>query len=137
MEGRNGSWCVELMTVFSTWVQSEPGQGYVRNAARPIVTTQGGTSYTFALTDANTMVRFSAATAVAATIPPNASVAFDTGTVLYIEQGGAGTVTFTAGAGVTLEFPSVLTAETLDQYALASALKRDTNTWVLSGRLGG
>jgi hypothetical protein len=125
------------MTVFSTWVQSDPGQGYVRNASHPTVTTQTGTSYTFALTDANTLVRFTNGSAVAATIPPNSSVAFDTGTVLNIEQASTGAVTFTAGSGVTLEFPAALTAATLDQYAVAAAIKRDTDTWLLFGRLGG
>ena len=47
---------------------------------RVATTTQTGTAYTVALTDANSDVRFTNASAVTVTIPPNSSVAFPTDT---------------------------------------------------------
>jgi hypothetical protein len=55
-----------------------------------LVTTQSGTSYTFALADAGSQVLFSNGSAVTATVPPNSSVAFPIGTTIDIEQAGAG-----------------------------------------------
>src|SRR3990167_2152517 len=99
-------------------------------AQGPAPSTQSGTSYTAVLADANTYIQFTNGAAVAFTIPPNASVAFEIGTVIAIEQNGAGVVTFTAGAGVTLNSRGGLVA-TAGQYAVAQAKKVATNTWVI------
>lgn len=96
--------------------------------------TQSGTSYTAVLGDAGGYIQFTNAAAVAFTIPPNASVAFPLGTVITIEQNGAGTVTFTAGAGVSLQ-SRASAAATAGQYAVAQAKKVATNTWTLIGDL--
>jgi len=98
------------------------------------VTTQAGTSYTAALTDANTYIQFTNASAVSFTIPPNASVAFPIGTVIEVEQAGAGALSFVAGSGVTLNSRSSdLTLA--GQYAVAFAKKVGTNTWTVNGDL--
>src|SRR3990167_5115027 len=60
---------------------------------------EAGTAYTAVLADANKYILFTAATAVAFTIPPNSSVAFPVDTVIALEQNGAGVVTITPGAG--------------------------------------
>lgn len=66
------------------------------------INSQTGTTYTLVLTDVNTLVRCNNAAAITLTIPPNASVAFEVGTVIYVEQTGAGTVTVAPASGVTI-----------------------------------
>jgi tetrahydromethanopterin S-methyltransferase subunit D len=48
---------------------------------------------------------------------------------------GTGTVTFAAGAGVTLNSSAGL-IETANQYALAAVFKTGTNEWLLTGDIG-
>ncbi len=58
------------------------------------INSQSGTTYTFALTDAWSMVTFNNAAAQTVTVPPNSSVAFPIGTQIDCSQLGAGKVTF-------------------------------------------
>ena len=74
-------------------------------AASVPATTQSGTTYTLVLSDAGEVVECTSATAVTLTVPPNASVAFPTGTLVMVHQYGAGQVTLAPGAGVTLRSP--------------------------------
>lgn len=98
------------------------------------VSSQTGTSYTAVLADADTYIRFSNAGAVSFTIPPNSSVAFPIGTVIEVEQAGAGALSFVAGSGVTLNSRSSdLTLA--GQYAVAFAKKVATDTWTINGDL--
>jgi hypothetical protein len=103
-----------------------------------VPTTQSGTSYTAVLGDApaaqNYMgyIQFTNAAAIAFTIPPNASVAFPIGTTIAIEQDGAGVVTLTPGAGVTLNSRGNL-LDTAGQYAVAQVKKVATNVWTVIG----
>ena len=99
------------------------------------VSQQTGTIYTFVLGDANTLVECSNASAIALTVPPNASVGYPVGTTLNWAQGGAGQVTLTPGAGVTLQKAASLTLRTTEQHAVASAVKVGTNTWRVFGDL--
>ncbi len=99
-----------------------------------IVTQQTGTAYTFTLADAGTYVQFTNGSAVAATIPANATVAFPVGSVITVEQDGAGVVTATAAGGVTLHSTGAKVA-TNGQYAQVYYTKVATNTWLLSGNL--
>lgn len=94
-------------------------------------------SYTFVLSDGAipfVTVVMNVATANTLTIPPNASVAFPVGTILAAEQWGAGTTTWTAGAGVTIRSRGSVVAMA-GQWAAASARKIATNEWLLSGDL--
>lgn len=103
-------------------------------AAGASVSSQTGTSYTAVLGDANSYIRFTNGSAVSFTIPPNSSVAFPVGTVIEVEQAGAGALTFVAGSGVTLN--SRATDLTLaGQYAVAFAKKVATDTWTVNGDL--
>ena len=95
---------------------------------------QTGTTYTLVLTDSAKFVTLSNASAITATVPPNSSVAFPTGTQVNLMQLGAGQVTVAAGAGVTLRSAGTL-VKTSAQYAVATLLKIDTDTWVLVGNL--
>lgn len=97
------------------------------------VNAQTGTSYTLVLTDAGKQVTMSNASASTLTIPPNASVAFDVGVRIQIIQLGAGAVTLTAGAGVTISTQA--TSLVMAQYQVATLIKQATNTWIAN--LGG
>jgi len=66
------------------------------------ITQQSGTTYTFVLADAMTEIEFTSASAVALTIPTNASVAFPIGTVINYRQQAAGRVTVAGAGGVTV-----------------------------------
>ena len=95
---------------------------------------QTGTTYTFALTDANnTLVTLSNASAITVTVPPNSSVAFPVGSILQLAQTGAGQVTIAAGSGVTINYTPGLKLRV--QNSVASLVQTAANTWLLSGDL--
>lgn len=98
------------------------------------VAQSASTSYTFVLGDAQTYKQFTSASAVSAIIPANASVAFVVGTIILLEQYGAGTVTLSGAVGVTLNSNGGKVVSN-GQFAVFSILKVATNTWTLSGNL--
>jgi hypothetical protein len=98
-----------------------------------VVNAQTGTTYTLALTDAGKMVEFNNASAITLTIPTNSTTAFPTWTQIDLLQTGAGTVTV-GGAGVTLQSNGSKT-KLNGQWAGATLIKRDTDTWVLIGNI--
>lgn len=63
----------------------------------PVVADEGTDPYTLVLGDANTVKRFTTASA-AVTIPTNASVAFPVGTEVSIRQAGTGTLVLTTAS---------------------------------------
>ena len=83
------------------------------------------TSDTLVLADQGGAVSYSNASATTSTIPPNSSVAFAVGTKIVLINLGAGVVTVTAGAGVTING----TPLTLAQNAGGTCIKTATNTW--------
>jgi len=97
------------------------------------INTQTGTSYTLVAGDKSEPVTMNNAGASTLTVPPNSSVAFVTGTSILISQLGAGQVTITAGAGVTIRTPQTLLMRA--QYTSCSLLKLGTDEWILSGDL--
>ena len=95
---------------------------------------QTGTTYTLVLTDSAKFITCSNASAVVVTVPPNSSVAFPTGTQVNIMMLGAGSTSIAPGSGVTIRSDGAkLTLNA--QYAVATLLKIDTNTWVAVGNL--
>jgi len=96
------------------------------------INAQTGTTYTLVIGDAGKLVTLDNAAAIAMTVPPNSSVAFDTGTTIIFAQKGAGTVTFTEGSGVTIESRDAA-FDTVGQFSMASLVKIGTDTWYLSG----
>lgn len=95
-------------------------------------------SYTLVIGDAGKAVEMNhASNALVLTIPPNASVAFATGTVIEVVRLGAGTVTITPGAAVTIpnrvEAAGTTSRTITDRYGSASIRKRGTDEWVLVG----
>jgi hypothetical protein len=91
-------------------------------------------SFTFALTDAyNRMVRCNSASAIIATIPLNATVAFPIGTRLDVLRYGAGSVTIApATGGVTINKPSDQTLAIPAQHGTATLWKVAADTWQFS-----
>lgn len=94
---------------------------------------QTGTTYTFVLLDQTKLVTLSNASAVAVTLPLEATVAWPTGTQLRLLNQGAGTVTVAGAVGVTING----TPLTLAQYKGAILTKTGTNTWTLLPFSGG
>ena len=87
---------------------------------------QTGVTYSFVLTDFTKLVTLSNASAVAVTLPLEATVAWPTGTQLRLLNVGAGTVTVAGAVGVTINGAPL----TLAQYKGANLIKTGTNTWV-------
>lgn len=87
-------------------------------------------SYTLVLADANKLVRMNVASANDLTIPPNSSVAFGIGTVIYVEQMGAGTTTIVAGSGVTIN-PTA--KKTPYQYGVVTLVQVAADVWNVIG----
>lgn len=98
------------------------------------INAQTGTSYTTVLGDDGKLVTCDNAASIALTIPPNGTVAYGIGTQINIMQLGAGVVTITAGAGVTLRSAGSK-LKTNGQYAVATCCKIATDTWVVIGNL--
>lgn len=96
--------------------------------------TQAGTAYTAALTDVGKLVSFTSGTAVAFTIPANATVAFAVGDQINVYQAGTAQVTITPAATVTVR-SSGAKLKTKDQYSVATCVKIDTNEWIALGNL--
>jgi hypothetical protein len=98
------------------------------------INAQTGTTYSVVLSDDGKLLTCDNAASIAVTIVPNSSVAFGIGTQINIMQLGAGTVTITAGAGVTLQSAGSK-LKTDAQYAVATCAKIATDTWVVVGNL--
>lgn len=97
------------------------------------INAQSGTSYTLVLADRSQFVTMTNGSASTFTVPPNSSVAFPTGTYIEVAQLGAGQVTLTPGAGVTINgTPGLKVAA---QYGVVAVLKTATDTWLAMGRL--
>ena len=97
------------------------------------INAQTGTSYTLVLTDASKLITLSNASAIAVTIPTNASVAFPIGTQIDLCQIGAGKVTF-SGSGVTIDSQGS-NKSIAAQWVGISLIKTATDEWLLIGNL--
>ena len=98
------------------------------------INAQTGVTYTTVLADDGKLITADNASPIALTIPPNSSVAYGIGTQINIMQLGAGQVTITAGAGVTLRSAGSK-LKTDAQYAVATCAKIASDTWVVVGNL--
>lgn len=95
-----------------------------------VVTSTASTAYSWVAADGNGNKKFTAGTAVTATIPANASVAYPIGTTLTAVQMGAGQITWAITTD-TLRSPNGTKSSA--QYTASTALKVDTTEWVLLG----
>ena len=94
---------------------------------------------TLQLGDAGRNLDVNSASAVILTIPPNSSVDFPIGTVIEVARIGAGAVTITPGAGVTIpnriQVAGTSTRTIADQRTSVSLRKRATDEWQLDGNI--
>lgn len=99
------------------------------------INAQTGTSYTTVLGDNGDLITLANASAIAVTIPPFSSVAYPVGAQLNFAQYGAGQVTFSGGAGVTIVSTgaTAATPKTRAQYSAATAICVSQNNWLISG----
>jgi hypothetical protein len=99
------------------------------------ITTDTSTGYTTVLSDNGKLITLSNASAITATIPPNSSVAYPVGAQLNFVQYGAGQVTFTQGAGVTIVSTGATASapKTRAQYSSATAIQVSANNWLVAG----
>jgi len=98
------------------------------------INAQTGTAYTTVLTDVGKLITITNAAAQSVTIPPNSSVAYGVGDQINIMALATATTTIVAGAGVTLNSNGAKLVLN-GQYAVATCLKTDTNTWVVVGNV--
>lgn len=121
---------------FTNLDQIPTSAGIIPNANLPTTeeNVQTGTTYTLQLTDKDKIVRTTNGVGVTITVPPNSTVAFPLGSIVGLEQYGAGTLTVAAGAGVTIRsFGGSLALA--GQYVAGALRKIATNEWMLTGAL--
>lgn len=94
------------------------------NSTRPENVQTG--SYTLQLTDAGGVVVMNNSSTATITVPPDSSVAFPDGTVIYVYRAGSANATLAAGSGVTLTATGVMS-----QYEELYIRKRASNSWVV------
>jgi hypothetical protein len=97
------------------------------------INAQTGTTYTLVASDKNKLVTLSNASSITLTVPTNASVAYSTGSIINIQQIGAGQVTVAGAGGVTVTSTPGLKLRA--QYSAASLIKTGTDSWTLIGDL--
>ena len=103
-------------------------------AEKFIVANRKTTSYTLVIGDVGELIEMNLAGANNLTVPPNADVAFPTGTQILVSQYGAGQTTIVAGSGVTIR--SKDSALNLSgQYSAVTLVKIAENEWYAFGDL--
>lgn len=95
------------------------------------INAQVGTSYTIATGDIGKLVTCSNAASIVVTIP---ATTFAIGDQINVMQYGAGQVTFTPAATVTMRSSGSKT-KTFGQYAVATLINIAANEWVLVGNI--
>jgi len=99
------------------------------------VITDSGTTRTPALTDASAYILCTHGSGMTVTLPQDSAVAFPTGSQIVFERNGAGTLTFAAGTGATVNSKgSTLTCA--DRYTTIAAVKIAADTWTIFGNIG-
>jgi hypothetical protein len=130
---------VELATVAEVVAGTDTVRAVTPSTLEAKITDYGNivtvtTSSTLALTHRNKVIWASSSSAMVFTIPTNAVVAFPVGTQITVIRGGTGTVTFAPGGGAALF--SKDTKRSIDgQYASATIVKKDSDTWIIIGAL--
>jgi len=100
------------------------------------INAQTGTTYTLAMVDRGQTVTMNNASANTITVPTDAAVDFEPGTVIAILQLGAGATTISADTGVTLNGVSAGSSTIIAQYDAVSLLKLGSNNWIITGAAG-
>jgi hypothetical protein len=112
------------------WVEV-PRPGVVR------IRTLTATAHTLEAIDLGSILETTGTSVVTVTIPDEASVPFEIGTLINISQVGAGVATITAAPGVSLNGITGGSVALGGQRAGAALTKRGADAWVLQGALSG
>ena len=96
--------------------------------------TQSGIAYTLVLTDRDKLIEVGNGADITLTLPTNTSVAFPIGTQILVVQSGVGQCIFVPSVGVNL-YAEDSKVKTVGQYAMATLVKCDTDSWYLGGNL--
>ena len=113
------------------WYDTDDSQqmGVVRQTIQTIA----ATTYTILLSDENSMINFTSATAITLTVPLNSTTAFPVGVRIDFCQTNTGQITVAPAGGVTIErTPSLILRA---RGSSASLIKLATDTWLLVGDL--
>lgn len=99
------------------------------------INAQTGTAYTLVLTDKNKLVTLNNASAITLTLPPSGTAAFTAGMQIHIQQIGLGSVTLSAGAGVTITSSGAIVAapKLRAQYSSATIICNGTSSFTVVG----
>lgn len=117
--------------------QTDLAAALAAKAAKTSTRTITGTTGTLIPSDAGKVIICTNAAAVTLTVQLEASGAWDDGSVVHILQSGSGVVTVADGSGITVNVYSGLTKAMRGQYGSAALIRTASNTFVLSGTLGG
>ena len=112
------------------WIEV-PRPGIVR------IRTLTATSHTLEAIDQGCILETTGSSTVTVTIPDEASVPFETGTLINVTQIGAGAAMVTAGPGVSLNGVSAGSVALSGQWSGAALSKRGTDAWTIQGALDG
>ena len=116
----------------SEWVLTNTSPEWTKLEGYPSQKDISATSYTFILSDEGKVACSTSGSATTFTVPPESSEAFPNGSVIHIEQHGAGALDISEGVGVTIR--SLNSAMGLSgQWAVARLRKIGSNEWLLSG----
>lgn len=88
-------------------------------------------NYTLVLGDAGELITMSSTGATTLTVPANASVAFPTGTIVYVANLNTGAVSVAGASGVTVNAQGSY-RDLNGQYSTAVLWKYGTDTWLMS-----
>ena len=114
------------------WELTEDGTNY-DVISKSVQFNQQTASYTLVRADRSKLVEINSASATTLTVPADNSVNFPVGTEVRVLQTGAGQITLTAAAGVTINATPGLKLRA--QWSSANLVKRAANTWVALGDL--
>jgi hypothetical protein len=103
--------------------------------AASAISTLTGTSETLSRAATPTYYRTTNGAAVAVTISPASTGNWVANDIIELEQAGAGAVTLTAGAGVTLNVNAALTLVTNGQYSVVGLKYIGSDVWTVFGNL--
>lgn len=118
--------------VISKWVSRYATAETLRKLIHSAPTTIAGTAHTATLDNAYGYLRFTAASPVVLTVPPQSSVPWPEGAVIAWEQSGVGSLSFIGGAGVTINSEGGgLIAN--GQFAVGQLKRTGENQWTLIG----
>ena len=101
--------------------------------AQALINNQTGVTYTLALTDAGYLVTLNNVSAIAVSIPTDASVAFPIGTQILLMQLNIGQITVSAVTPGTTSVNGRNGLKTSGSYAIISLIKVAANSWVVAG----